>query len=69
MKAVEVLKEAGVLEERIIFVNLVSDPHISVEACTNYIAQISTPEGLKTFCARFSQCRECWSPLCHQDDF
>jgi hypothetical protein len=38
MKAVEVLKEAGVLEERIIFVNLVSSPRMSVEACTNHIA-------------------------------
>jgi hypothetical protein len=35
MKAVEVLKEAGVLEERIIFVNLVSNLYISVESSTN----------------------------------
>jgi uracil phosphoribosyltransferase len=71
MKAVEVLKEAGVLEERIIFVNLVSNPHISVEVYANYVAQISAPEGLKTFCARFPQCRVVspGPPLSHQDDF
>jgi len=57
MKAVEVLKEAGVLEERIIFVNLVSTPYNPAETSTNYIYQISAPEGLKTFCARFPQCR------------
>ncbi|KIM27221.1 hypothetical protein M408DRAFT_330136 [Serendipita vermifera MAFF 305830] len=40
MKAVEVLREAGVPEDRIIFINL-----------------ISCPEGLKTFCGKFPQCR------------
>lgn len=40
MKAVEVLKEAGVKEDRIIFINL-----------------ISSPEGLRSFCAKFPLCR------------
>lgn len=38
MKAVEVLMENGVPEERIIFINL-----------------ISSPEGLKTFCGKYSK--------------
>lgn len=59
MKAVEVLLDNGVPEERIIFINLVRD----LEILQLYLlrvgssVQISSPEGLKAFCAKYPSLR------------
>ena len=70
MKAVEVLMEHGVPEERIIFVNLVcrhsSVPPVlgvdGVQMAENSgisvsSSQISSPEGLKNFCSKYPSLR------------
>ena len=58
IKAVEVLMEHGVPEERIIFVNLVSHPptHLNTFRLA-WLCQISAPEGLRNFCSKFPQLR------------
>jgi len=54
MKAVEVLMEHGVPEERIIFINLVDNfTHTSLYPFS--YCQIASPEGLTTFCAKYPQ--------------
>jgi uracil phosphoribosyltransferase len=56
MKAVEVIMEHGVPEDRIIFINLVR----ALSALLSIVcddrcggAQVSAPEGLKSFTARY----------------
>ena len=56
MKAVEVLKEHGVPEERIIFINLVTTFVWSTPGILTSF-EIAAPEGLKTFCTKFPALR------------
>lgn len=55
MKAVEVLMEHGVPEERIIFINLVSGLETGKCGLGAEIVplQIASPEGLRTFCTKY----------------
>jgi hypothetical protein len=67
MKAVEVIMEHGVPEERIIFINLVGvrlPPLVYFGMAHVGRAQISAPEGLKRFAARYPSLRVvcCVSP-------
>lgn len=55
MKAVEVLIEHGVPEERIIFINLVSLPRYCAVDIHQPPSKIASPEGLTTFCAKYPQ--------------
>ena len=56
MKAVEVLKEHGVPEERMIFINLVATfvrgTFVALTSC-----KIAAPEGLQAFCTKFPALR------------
>jgi uracil phosphoribosyltransferase len=61
MKAVEVIMEHGVPEDRIIFINLVGVrllplSYFGMSSCGER-AQISAPEGLKRFAARYPSLR------------
>jgi uracil phosphoribosyltransferase len=55
MKAVEVLMEHGVPQERIVFINLVRNVSSSLWGIGMIYSckQIAAPEGLKTFYSRF----------------
>jgi len=54
MKAVEVIMEHGVPEDRIIFINLVRALSILLFTMTDVgVGQVSAPEGLKSFTARY----------------
>jgi uracil phosphoribosyltransferase len=53
MKAVEVIMEHGVPEDRIIFINLVRALCSIVRDDRCGGAQVSAPEGLKSFTARY----------------
>jgi uracil phosphoribosyltransferase len=64
IKAVEVLKEHGVPEERIIFINLVRALLNGRCRIDDFPNQVSAPEGLKTFCSKFPLLRVvCWLPI------
>jgi hypothetical protein len=57
MKAVEVVMEHGVPEDRIIFINLVRALSLYLHSIFRHDqfggAQVSAPEGLKTFTSRY----------------
>jgi uracil phosphoribosyltransferase len=56
MKAVEVIMEHGVPEDRIIFINLVRavhSPYSILWVDRSRGTQVSAPEGLKRFTARY----------------
>lgn len=55
MKAVEVLMESGVPQDKILFINLVRTPSFWGHAFITF--QISCPEGLKNFCTTYPQVR------------
>ncbi len=64
MKAVEVLKERGISEERVIFIDLVRPSAICRPPVASYSsaaslarAAIASPEGLKTFCTTYPSLR------------
>lgn len=57
MKAVEVLMEHGVPEERIIFINLVRVPPRDSSRANCSLFQISCPEGLSNMCAKYPRLR------------
>ena len=71
MKAVEVLIEHGVPEERIIFINLVRTFTGQIQSLaqilTFFCSQIASPEGLTTFCAKYPSLKVVRSglPLTH----
>lgn len=56
MKAVEILKEHGVPEERIIFINLVAAFVRCIPGMLTSF-EIAAPEGLNAFCTKFPALR------------
>ena len=58
MKAVEVLIEHGVPEERIIFINLVFALSLSLFLMSELpCVKIASPEGLTNFCSKYPSLR------------
>jgi uracil phosphoribosyltransferase len=54
MKAVEVIMEHGVPEDRIVFINLVRVPFHDLQTSRIQISvKISSPQGLRTFATRY----------------